>query len=950
LHNYIIPIILLLFANSTLLFSALSPQQSSTPASVETPTTLPTITPLRADEIKDSNPIERGMNSQSEQTNQGIPTPPPNPTKTTVPNKPPTHIEDNTQARVSIPVQLVEEAFDQDKESFSTNPISDLPNAQTQASSIEVDFVSVSQVPEELHAAILFALEQNEDQLESKTLSSTSFRMRQPQQDWVYVVLLPTNSLGESIEETPLSTYVSLLGRKSNNQWEFVIEGQPSFALLARLAPSDFIDFGDMYKKPSEQSPNQTLNFLFPWTTGHRWYKTQGWHGGNPSPWMNSLDFQPTARGSNLNLSQDFAVLASEQGRLEVNCNDGLTLSLVIYHPNGQMSGYVHLDARNYRSDLIGKQIQRGQYLGYLYRTGNTNNGVGGAYSTACGNGQAAHLHFVLPTRSMNINGYSAESVSAAAFATIYTSSNNRIDNQPVNQNPNPPVVNSSITVDYRNIVISWQDGGDPDNGPRNYRDYYVNIWNDGQTWQQGSGWITATSWSVTLPISGRYYVSVQAGDGAGASLNNPVHMIDVILFPHKPTNLVMASRTTSSLTMTWHDNANDEAGYRVYRWHGEDDTWIRMAELGANSTSYTNSNLNCDSPYYYRVSAFNGNRESFIDDWTQGITSACQKPAMPGTPFVTALSTSSASIAWEDRSNNETGFNIYRWGQRNDVWDFYWYASVGSNVTQFIDTNLECKVTYFYFIAAYNEYGESEYTPWTEAPTYECSNIPPNPPDHVTPIYNDIFGPTLYFSWYDGGDPDNGPSQKRQYFVIARNEDYTWYAESGWMSLQYWDVPVPAKGRYYFTVIAYDGAHNSLNNPWYIADTVSLPKEPQVFRVTTTTANSIHLEWYEGSSNTHGYYLYRWRVSDQSWQKIATLEADDLEFTDTNLDCNRLYTYSLSAFNEDGEKFVEDPLQANTANCTQAAATATPKPAPTATPKPTPTKTYRIALPFVRR
>lgn len=295
---------------------------------------------------------------------------------------------------------------------------------------LTIDFDSVSVAPEELRQPIREALTATAGTLPATALTLTALRLREPQGDWTYAVVLPSEFLGERVEETSAASYLALLGRRdTKGAWRFAVQGSAEFVDLASAAPPDFIEFGPETLPPAGVDLNQaiTMSYLFPWTAGQRWYKTQGWHGG--APWSNALDLQPSARGYNLDISREFAVLAAERGRLEVNCNDGVTISLAVIHPNGQGTLYVHLDARTYRTDLVGKQINRGQYIGHLYRTGNTNNGVGGAYSTRCGYGTAAHLHFALPTRTMSINGYSAESVASSAFATLYSSSNQRIDN-----------------------------------------------------------------------------------------------------------------------------------------------------------------------------------------------------------------------------------------------------------------------------------------------------------------------------------------------------------------------------------------------------------------------------------------------------------------------------------------------------------------------------------------
>lgn len=89
------------------------------------------------------------------------------------------------------------------------------------------------------------------------------------------------------------------------------------------------------------------------------------------------------------------------------------------------------------------------------------------------------------------------------------------------NTPPNPPVLispanNSSITTS--GVTLTVQDAGDPDNGPRAWRDYRITVSSADGTWSENSGWIINSSWSLTLPSPGVYRWSAISGDGVAAS------------------------------------------------------------------------------------------------------------------------------------------------------------------------------------------------------------------------------------------------------------------------------------------------------------------------------------------------------------------------------------------------------------------------------------------------
>lgn len=102
---------------------------------------------------------------------------------------------------------------------------------------------------------------------------------------------------------------------------------------------------------------------------------------------------------------------------------------------------------------------------------------------------------------------------------------------------------------------------------------------------------------------------------------------------PADPTNLVATATSTSAIALSWSDNATDESGYYVERLNGSN--WSRIATLGANVRTYTNSGLAAGTSYSYRVQAYNGNGESGFSN-----TASATTQSAPGM-YVSAVSVS---------------------------------------------------------------------------------------------------------------------------------------------------------------------------------------------------------------------------------------------------------------------------------------------------------------------
>ncbi len=78
------------------------------------------------------------------------------------------------------------------------------------------------------------------------------------------------------------------------------------------------------------------------------------------------------------------------------------------------------------------------------------------------------------------------------------------------------------------------------------------------------------------------------------------------------------------------------------------------------------------------------------------------------------------ATLSWSDNSDNESGFYVERL-EAGGAWSRI--ATVGANVTQYVDATVEPNVNYTYRVNAFNQHGESDYT---NTASYLLANTPP--------------------------------------------------------------------------------------------------------------------------------------------------------------------------------------------------------------------------------
>ncbi|MBN1673687.1 MAG: fibronectin type III domain-containing protein [Kiritimatiellae bacterium] len=179
---------------------------------------------------------------------------------------------------------------------------------------------------------------------------------------------------------------------------------------------------------------------------------------------------------------------------------------------------------------------------------------------------------------------------------------------------------------------------------------------------------------------------------------------------PAAPDNLVAAAQSASRIRLTWRDNSSDETGFKIDRRRSGTDTWDRIAEPSANTTSHADSGLPAETHFYYQVKAHNAAGNSPYSNVATATTPTdLQPPAAPENLTATAVSPTRIDLSWTDNSDAETQFKIDRRRSGTDVW--VRIASPTADATAYGDTGLESDTTYYYQVKAYNAAGNSPYS-----------------------------------------------------------------------------------------------------------------------------------------------------------------------------------------------------------------------------------------------
>lgn len=223
------------------------------------------------------------------------------------------------------------------------------------------------------------------------------------------------------------------------------------------------------------------------------------------------------------------------------------------------------------------------------------------------------------------------------------------------------------------------------------------------------SGWITNQHLYLNpLQAETTYQFRVRARDAYGNMTNwSSVKYIQTA--PGQPANPLAQTVSQTEITISWDDVSSTEQGFEIYG-HKEGDSFALIATVGPNVTSYSHTNLESGTTYYYWVRTYRGGAISgyswpivYATTYTPG-----NGPAAPDDLACTNVTPTQINLSWDDNSTDETGFYVER-RLGTESWGLI--DTVGANTTTYADSGLTSSREYSYRVRAYNASGPSDYT-----------------------------------------------------------------------------------------------------------------------------------------------------------------------------------------------------------------------------------------------
>ena len=404
------------------------------------------------------------------------------------------------------------------------------------------------------------------------------------------------------------------------------------------------------------------------------------------------------------------------------------------------------------------------------------------------------------------------------------------------------------------------------------------------------------TSYIVTdLVENVSYAFAISAYNDAGTSEPTYVsYLKDEIPVP--PADLsVSFNKAAKSANISWKLSEGAE-GYNVYQQSGTGATWKKIATMTSISNEYTVQNLELNAVYYFAVSAWNESGESdysiveLLTDATLGTP----------TDFVVDSynpETHRATMTWVDNATDETGYEV-QYSLDNETW--ITSATLAANSNTRVATGLTPGKTYYFRVAAFDDYG---YSDWATTSFEVPAEVPAAPSSIVFSNY-DADAKTLLVSWTDNSDDETG--FRVQYSTDQTN--WTTVATTEANVASYTAVGLVPGRTYYYRVAAiglYGVSEYSEVASYTVESTsIDVPAAPSniVFSNVEFTSDGVNatMSWTDNSDNEDKFVI-QFSYDNENWLGAGSTDANVTTRTATGLVAGKTYYFRVAAYNAAG-------------------------------------------------
>lgn len=349
-------------------------------------------------------------------------------------------------------------------------------------------------------------------------------------------------------------------------------------------------------------------------------------------------------------------------------------------------------------------------------------------------------------------------------------------------------------------------------------------------------------------------------------------------------TGLAVSSTGYNSLKLSW-TLSSGANGYEVWRSTSSNGTYTLVAST--SSTVFTNSWLETNTTYYYKVRAYYAIGTSKVLGGYSAIASGKPIPAVPANFTATSASYGSVKLAWT-AVPGANGYQVYRATSSTGTYSLVTTLTSGT-AASYTNTGLTCGSTYYYKIRAYRTVGTTKvYGNYTAVASGKPIPSVPVNFKAASASYSSIKLTWTAVSGASGYQVYRATSSTGTYSLVTTLTSGT--------AASYTNTGLACGSTYYYKIRAYRtvGTTKVYGNYTAVASGKPVPSVPGSFAAARSSSTSIRTSW-TSVSGASGYEVWRSTSSAGTYTLVKTTTATS--HTDTGLKTGTTYYYKARAY-----------------------------------------------------
>jgi hypothetical protein len=358
-----------------------------------------------------------------------------------------------------------------------------------------------------------------------------------------------------------------------------------------------------------------------------------------------------------------------------------------------------------------------------------------------------------------------------------------------------------------------------------------------------------------------------------------------------------------------WTDNSDTETEFRIEQQARGTGTWEQIGLVQTDVVTFSDTGLNSVYSNRYRVRACT---PTACSDYASLASIPVQQgpsgaPSAPTGLTAIAVSTSRINLTWQDNSQDEVGFLLFRFWGGSGTWEQI--GLLGPNQTSHSDTGLVSGTTHYYLVLACSSTACSDISNLANAKT--LGPTPPvSPPTGLSATA--VSSTQINLSWTDN-------SQNEFTFLVYRSPngvtDWSILTSVGANITNYPDTNL-SEGTWHYVLAACTlDTCSAFSDPANATISGAVPPNaPSNLQATGVSSSQIDLTWTDNSPDDLGFLMSRSPNGTTSWEPIAVLGLDATSYSDTGVSGGLRYFYRVQACRQNTCSYPSNVADAMTA------------------------------------